>query len=78
MFKVKRQPRVVSDGALVDARLSGNYKRKYAQIELLVKTLLANKFLLETVKQELKLSWGFVRENIIRLNSACKVPDIAL
>jgi hypothetical protein len=77
MFKVKRQPTVISVGALVKAILTGDYRWKYPETPGLVKILLANKFVLESVKQGLELDWGFVRENINNLNSACKDSDIA-
>jgi len=77
MFKLKRQPTVVSVNDFVTSVLTGDYKWKYPEAKLLVKILLANKSLLESVKQDLKLDWNFVRENINNLNSLCKDPDIA-
>jgi ankyrin repeat protein len=77
MLKVKEQPTVVSANDFVKSVLTNDYRWKYgAEARPLIKILLANKRLLESVKQELKLDWNFVRENINNLNSACKDPDI--
>jgi hypothetical protein len=77
MFKVKKQPTVVSAHDFVKSVLTNEYRWKYPEAKLLVKALLANKFLLKAIKQELKLDWNFVRENINNLDSVCKDPNIA-
>jgi len=77
MFKLKRQPTVVSANDFVTSVLTGEYKWKYPEAKLLVKILLAHESLLASVKQDLKLDWNFVRKNIHNLNSLCKDSDIA-
>jgi ankyrin repeat protein len=77
MFNLNRQPTLVSAKDFVRSLLTGDYRWKYPQAGALVKILLANEFLLEPVKRELKLDRNFVRENINNLNSVCKDPNIA-
>jgi len=81
MFKVKNHPREISVKKFVrsvlSSVLSNNYKWKCTQAKLLVRVLLANKFVLETVKQELELNWKFVGEDIDNLTLVCKDSNIA-
>jgi len=77
MFKLKRQPTVVSANDFVTSVLTGEYRWKYPEAKLLVKILLAHESLLASVKQDLKLGWDFIEKNINNLTLVCKDPDIA-
>jgi hypothetical protein len=59
VFKVRHRPRKISAKKFVKSLLTNDYKWKYPEAKLLVKILLANKFLPEAIKRELKLERCF-------------------
>jgi len=77
MFKIRNRLRKISARRFVKSILTGDYRWKYPQAVALVKILLADKLLLQSVKRKSELDWESIEKDIDNLILACGDSNIA-